>query len=119
MPITRLGSGPRMSQATIAGGVVYTAGHVDAGSSDVPGQTRAILARLQALLVAAGTDKSHMLMANIWLSDISTFPEMNEVWENWITPDIAPARATVESKLAGPQYKVEIALIAALPEQTR
>ena len=60
-----------------------------------------------------------MLMANIWLWDISRFSEINEVWENWITPEIASARATLESELAGPQYKVEIALIAALPEQTR
>ncbi|GAC1389750.1 MAG: RidA family protein [Vulcanimicrobiaceae bacterium] len=114
MSITRLNSGPRMSQATVHAGTVYTAGHVDISGPDVASQTRGILARLEKLLVEAGSSKSHILSANIWLSDISTFDEMNQVWESWITPATAPARATVQSTLASAECKVEISLIAAL-----
>ncbi|MDP9016963.1 MAG: RidA family protein [Candidatus Eremiobacteraeota bacterium] len=116
MSITRLHSGPRMSQATIHAGTVYTAGHVDATGPDVTTQTRGILERLEKLLIEAGSSKSHILSASIWLSDISTFDEMNNVWESWITPATAPARATVQSTLASAEYRVEIALIAALVE---
>lgn len=116
MPITRLNSGPRMSQAVIHGGLVYTAGQVDDQTPGVSEQTRAVLDKIDGLLQAAGTDKSRIISANIWLSDMAGFSQMNEVWEGWISPQAAPARATVESKLAGPSYKVEIAVIAALPE---
>ncbi len=109
--------GPRMSAAVVAGGLVYTAGQVDATASDVAGQTRAILAKIDALLAEAGTDKSHAISANIWLTDMASFAELNAVWEAWIDPQRPPARATVESRLAGPQYKVEIALVAALPAE--
>ena len=107
--------GPRMSAAVVANGLVYTAGQVDATSSDVTGQTRAILAKIDALLAQAGTDKSHAVMANVWLADMAGFADMNAVWDAWIDPQRPPARATVESRLAGPQYKVEIALVAAFP----
>jgi enamine deaminase RidA (YjgF/YER057c/UK114 family) len=76
-------------------------------------QTQEILSIIDGLLTEAGTDKSKLLMANIWLSDIATFQEMNGVWDAWVSPGNTPARATVEAKLAGPQYKVEIAVIAA------
>lgn len=107
--------GPRMSAAVVANGFVYTAGQVDASASDVAGQTRAVLAKIDALLAQAGTDKSNAVMANVWLADIAGFAEMSAVWDAWIDPQRPPGRATVESRLAGPQYKVEIALVAALP----
>jgi enamine deaminase RidA (YjgF/YER057c/UK114 family) len=107
--------GPRMSAAVVANGFVYTAGQVDATAPDVAGQTRAILAKIDALLAEAGTDKSHAVMANVWLADMASFAELNTVWDAWIDPGRPPARATVESRLAGAQYKVEIALVAALP----
>jgi enamine deaminase RidA (YjgF/YER057c/UK114 family) len=77
-------------------------------------QTTAILARIDALLVQAGTDKTKLLSATIWLADIATFAEMNSVWDRWVSPGNTPARATVEAKLAGTEYKVEIAVIAAI-----
>lgn len=114
MTIERIKVGPRMSQAVIHGDTVYLAGQVaDDTSADVAGQTRQILDKIDGLLAEAGTDKSKLLSANVWLSDISTFNEMNSVWDVWVTPGSPPARATVESKLAGPQYKVEIMVVAA------
>lgn len=107
--------GPRMSQAVVASGVVYTSGQVDDSAPDVSGQARAILAKIDQLLAEAGTSKLDLISANIWLADMATFGELNAVWEAWIDPARPPARATVESKLAGPEYKVEIAVIAAVP----
>lgn len=114
--IVRLTPGPRMSQGVIFGGLLYTAGQVDAQSADVSEQTKNILAKIDALLAQAKSSKSQVLSANIWLSDIATFDEMNRVWEHWIDPHNPPARATVESRLATADYKVEIAVIAAAGE---
>ncbi len=116
MTIKRIESGTRMSHAVIHNGTVYLAGQValDAPGKSVAEQTTAILARIDKLLAAAGTDKSKLLSANIWLVDIATFDEMNKVWDAWLSPGNAPARATVESKLAAPQFLVEIGVIAAL-----
>jgi enamine deaminase RidA (YjgF/YER057c/UK114 family) len=103
-----------MSQAVENGNTVYLAGLVaDDASQDVKGQTRQILAKIDALLKAAGTDKSKLLSANIWLTDIATWSQMNEVWDAWVSPGNTPARATVEAKLAGPGLKVEIMVQAA------
>jgi len=114
MTIERIKVGPRMSQAVIHGDTVYLAGQVaDDPNADVADQTRQILAKIDALLAEAGTDKSKALLANVWLSDISTFDQMNEVWDEWVTPGKPPARACVESKLARPQLKVEVMLVAA------
>ena len=110
--IERLTPGPRMSQGVVHGGVLYTAGQVDAQSADVAEQTKNVLAKIDALLAQAQSSKSLVLSANVWLSDIATFDEMNRVWEQWIDPHNPPARATVGSTLAGPEYKVEIAVIA-------
>jgi enamine deaminase RidA (YjgF/YER057c/UK114 family) len=113
--IERIEPGKRMSMAVAHGGTVYLAGQVadkTAGGS-VEDQTREILETIDRLLAQAGTDKSRLLMTNIWLTDMSTFGEMNAVWDSWVSPGNAPARATVEAKLAAPQYKVEIAVIAA------
>jgi len=113
--IKRIEAGPRMSQAVVHGNTVYVAGQVahDPGA-DVSEQTRQILARIDALLAAAGTDKSKLLAATIYLADIGTFAAMNYVWDAWVTPGSTPARATVEAALAAPEYKVEIVVIAAL-----
>lgn len=112
--ITRLETGPRMSQAVIHNGVVHLAGQVARGAT-VAEQTRGVLAEIDRLLAAAGTDKTRLLSAQVWLADISTFAEMNAVWEAWVPAGHAPARATGEVKLAAPEYKVEIIVTAALP----
>ena len=114
MSIQRLHSGPRMSQAVIHGGIVYLAGQVGAPGEDVEAQTRAVLASVDSLLAEAGTDRSRILQATIWLADMADFAVMNEVWEEWIGGANAPARATGEVKLATPDYKVEIIVTAAL-----
>jgi len=105
-----------MSQAVIHNGTVYLAGQVafDKAGASVREQTQNILERIDRYLAEAGTDKSRLLSAQIWLSDISTFNEMNEVWDAWVSPGNTPARACVESKLAAPQFTVEIAVVAAL-----
>ena len=109
-----LGVGPRMSRAVIHGNTVYTAGQVaDDISADVTEQTRQVISKLETLLLEAGTDKTNILSATIWLSDINTFAEMNAVWDAWVPSEMPPARACVEAKLVAPGYKVEIALIAA------
>ncbi|QQS13494.1 MAG: RidA family protein [Rhodospirillales bacterium] len=114
MSITRIEAGARMSKAVVHGDTVYLAGIVaDDTSQDVKGQTRQILATIDALLAKAGSDKSKLLSANIWLTDITTWSQMNKVWDAWVSPGNTPARATVETKLAGPQYKVEIMVQAA------
>jgi enamine deaminase RidA (YjgF/YER057c/UK114 family) len=114
--ITRIEAGKRMSSAVVHEGRVFLAGQVaeDNAGKSVTLQTREILATIDKLLKKAGTDKTRILSANIWLSDISTFAEMNAEWDKWIVAGQTPARATVESKLAGPEYKVEIMLTAAV-----
>jgi enamine deaminase RidA (YjgF/YER057c/UK114 family) len=105
-----------MSQAVVHNATVYLAGQVapeHAGQS-VTAQTGEILGRIDALLASVGSDKSKLLSATIWLADIATFAEMNAVWDAWVDPANTPARATVEAKLAAPQFTVEIAVIAAL-----
>ena len=113
MTVTRIQTGPRMSQAVIHGGVVYTAGQVAVGDS-VSEQTADILAQIDALLAEAGTDKSKLLTANIWLSDIKYFKDMNLVWDAWVSPGNTPARACVEAKLARDDLLVEIMVTAAV-----
>jgi enamine deaminase RidA (YjgF/YER057c/UK114 family) len=115
MSIQRMEAGPRMSQIVIHGDTVYLAGivaHQNAGKS-VTEQTREILATIDGYLAKAGTDKSKLLKANIWLTDISTWAEMNKVWDAWVSPGHTPARATVEAKLANPACNVEIMVEAA------
>jgi len=115
MSIQRIGVGPRMSKAVVHGDTVYLAGQVAgaAAGKSVAEQTADILGIIDGLLAEAGTDKTKLLMVNIWLSDMSTFAEMNAVWDGWIVAGATPGRATVEAKLAAPQFTVEIAVIAA------
>ena len=114
--IKRFQVGERMSQAVVHGDTVYTAGQVaqSAPGASVADQTRAILSQIDDLLREAGTDKSRLISATIWLSDISTFNEMNEIWDAWVVHGQTPCRACVESKLAASQFTVEISVIAAL-----
>jgi enamine deaminase RidA (YjgF/YER057c/UK114 family) len=112
--IKRLQSGLRMSQAVIHGDTVYLAGQVATDpSADVAGQTRQILGEIDRLLAEAGTDKTRVLSATIYLADIGTFAQMNSVWDTWVPAGNTPARATVEARLAAPAYKVEIQVVAA------
>ena len=115
MSITRLHAGPRMSQAVIHGDTVYLAGQVAdrAEGKSVGEQTAEILAAVDRLLAEAGSDKTRILSATIYLADIATFADMNAVWDAWVPAGSAPARATVEAKLAASPYTVEIACIAA------
>lgn len=115
MTIERLHSGPRMSQAVIHNGLVYLAGQIGAPGEDTAAQTNAVLDKIDTLLAEAGTAKSHILTATIWLADIEDFGAMNAVWDQWIGGANAPARATGEVKLATPDYRVEIIVTAALP----
>lgn len=116
MTTKRLNKGPRMSQVVIHGNTVYTAGQValDAPGASAAAQTEDILKRIDSLLAEAGTDKSKLLSANIWLADIKDFDEMNSIWDAWIDPENPPCRACVESTLAAPQFTVEIQVTAAL-----
>ena len=114
MSIKRFDIGPRMSQAVVHGNVVYLAGQVaDDPVPSVADQTKQVLARIDRLLKQAGTDKTKLLTANIWLADIGKFAEMNAIWDPWVSPGNTPARATVEAKLANPALKVEIMVQAA------
>ena len=115
MTIERYEVGPRMSQAVVHGGVAYLAGIVaDQLVPSVTEQTEQILAKIDRLLALAGSDKTKILKANIWLADISRFSEMNAAWDAWVAKGHPPARATVEAKLAGPDYLVEIMVEAAV-----
>ena len=113
--IERLEIGPRMSQAVIHNGVVYLAGQVadDAVGASVATQTANILKKIDALLKAAGSDKSKLLSARVWLTDMRKFDEMNKVRDAWVIPGQTPTRVCVEAKLAAPEYTVEILVIAA------
>ncbi|MEO8245191.1 MAG: RidA family protein [bacterium] len=111
--ITRNGIGARMSESVSYNGVVWLAGQVGEGTS-VAEQTRDCLAQVDRILAAAGTDKTRVLYAQIWLSDMATFAEMNAEWDKWVPAGNTPARATGEAKLAAPKYKVEIIVTAAL-----
>lgn len=116
MTIDRRHVGKRLSGVVInrASGTAYLAGQVAADSkADVTGQTRQVLAQIDALLVEAGSDKTKLLSATIYLPDMGDFAAMNAVWEQWVVPGHTPARATVEAKLAAAEYKVEIQIVAA------
>jgi len=115
MTINRHNRGPRMSGAVVHGNTIYLAGQVARdGSTTVKAQTEQVLKQIDELLRAAGSSKSNLLSATIYLASISTFDEMNAVWDAWVDPNNTPARATVEAKLASPKYFVEIMVTAAV-----
>jgi enamine deaminase RidA (YjgF/YER057c/UK114 family) len=114
--IERIDGGPRMSEAVVHNGVAYLAGQVSSGgATDIGGQTREVLAAIDALLARAGTDKTRVLRAQIFLADMADFSGMNAVWDQWVVAGHTPARATVQAALARPQWLVEIVVTAALP----
>ncbi len=115
MTIQRFDTGPRMSQAVVHGDTVYLAGIVanKTAGKGVTEQTQEVLSIIDAYLAKAGSDKSKLLTATIYLTDMKTFPEMNAAWDGWVSAGHTPARATVEAKLAAPQYNVEIMVTAA------
>ncbi len=112
--IKRIEPGPRMSGAVVHNGIAYLAGQVGTPNASVTVQTQTVLAEIDRLLALAGTDKTKLLTAQIWLADISTFAEMNAVWDAWVAPGHPPARWTGEAKLAAPAYTVEIIVTAAV-----
>jgi len=113
--IQRFDTGPRMSEMTVHNGVAYLAGQVaEDDSLDISGQTREVLAQIDALLARAGSDKSKLLRAQIFLVDLADFAAMNAVWEQWVVPGHTPARATVQAALANPNWKIEIVVTAAV-----
>jgi enamine deaminase RidA (YjgF/YER057c/UK114 family) len=114
MTIRRIETGTRMSQAVIHGNTVYLAGQVGEPGGSVAQQTTDILAEVDRLLAAAGTEKKNILQAIIWMADMKDFAEMNAVWDKWVPQGHAPARATGEAKLAAPEYLVEIIITAAI-----
>jgi len=115
MTIQRLQVGSRLAGAVVHNGLVYLSGQVpDDGTADITGQTQQVLRKMDQLLKEAGSDKSKLLWAQIFLPDMKDFAAMNGVWEKWVAPGQPPARATVEAKLANATYKVEIMATAAL-----
>jgi enamine deaminase RidA (YjgF/YER057c/UK114 family) len=113
--IKRMNTARRMSQVVVHNGTVYLAGQVGTPGASVEQQTRDILAKIEQLLDAAGTDKRHILQAIIWLKSMDDFAEMNAVWDDWVPEGCAPARACGSADLATPEYTVEITVIAAQP----
>lgn len=113
--IQRFDVGPRLSEMAVHHGVAYLAGQVPAdGSAGIAGQTQQVLAAIDALLARAGSDKSRILRAEIFLADLADFPGMNAVWDAWVVPGHAPPRATVQAQLAKPEWKIEIVITAAV-----
>ncbi len=115
MSLERMETGPRMSRIVIHNDTVYLAGLVadKARGRSVAEQTEEILGMIDGLLAKAGTDKSKLLQATIWLQDIHTVDEMNKVWDAWVAPGQTPARACIEARLQSPALMVEIRVIAA------
>ncbi len=115
MEVRRIETGKRMSQCVVAGSLAFQAGQVaDDPKQDVRGQTQQVLQQIDALLAKAGSSKSQLVSATIYLADISYFAAMNSIWDTWVAADGKPARATVEAKLAAPEYLVEIQVVAAI-----
>jgi len=113
--IQRFDVGARMCEMTVHNGVAYLAGQVaEDGSQDIVGQTRQVLAAIDVLLAKAGSDKTKILRAQIFLADLADFPGMNSVWDTWVVAGHTPARATVQAALAKPEWKIEIVITAAV-----
>jgi len=113
-PIQRFDVGPRMSEMALHNGVAYLAGQVaEDATQGIEGQTSQVLAAIDALLARAGSDKTRILRAQIFLADLGDFAAMNAVWEAWVVPGHTPPRATVQAALAKPQWKIEVVVTAA------
>jgi enamine deaminase RidA (YjgF/YER057c/UK114 family) len=113
--IKRLDIGARMSEVSVHNGTAYLAGQVASdATADIQGQTAQVLAEIDALLHRVGSDKSKILMAQIFLADLADFAGMNAVWDAWVVAGQTPARATVQAALAKPDWKIEIVVTAAV-----
>ncbi|ALM83972.1 RidA family protein [Bordetella sp. N] len=113
--IKRTNVAKRLSDMAVYNGVAYLAGQVpDDATLDITGQTAQVLATIDKLLAEAGSDKSRILMAQIFITNMKEFDGMNKAWDAWVSAGNAPPRATVESRLANPDYKVEIVVTAAV-----
>jgi enamine deaminase RidA (YjgF/YER057c/UK114 family) len=113
--VQRFDVGPRLSEVAVHNGVAWLAGQVaEDATQDIRGQTRQVLAAIDALLTRAGSDNSRLLMCQIFLADLADFTAMNEVWEAWLPAGAAPPRATVLARLAKPEWKVEMVVTAAV-----
>ena len=115
MSVKRINPGPRMSGVVVHNGVAYLAGQVPSSKQgDIGEQTADVLRTIDKLLAEAGTSKANLLRAEIFLTDMNDFAGMNKVWDAWVDPKATPARATVQAKLASPDYKIEIVITAAV-----
>jgi len=113
--LSRIDPGPRLSEASVFGNRIHCSGMIPEDlSQDIAGQTRQVLAEIDSLLARGGSDKTRILSAVIWLTDIGDFADMNKVWDDWIVPGQGPARATVQAKLSDPAMKIEIMVVAAI-----
>ena len=113
--VQRFDVGARISEMAVHNGTVWLAGQVAAdGTQDVGGQTRQVLAAIDALLGRAGTDKTKIVMCQIYLADFADFAAMNEVWDAWVAKGQTPPRATVQARLGKPEWKIEVVVTAAL-----
>lgn len=113
--VQRIDIGARMSEAAIHNGTIYLAGQIaEDATQDITGQAGQVLAAIDALLARAGSDKSKILMAQIFLKDLNDFPGMNSVWDAWVVPGQTPCRATVQANLAKPEWKLEIVVTASV-----
>ena len=113
--VQRFDVGSRLSEMAVHNGTVWLAGQVAADDTqDTAGQTRQVLAQVDALLARAGTSKSRIVMCQIFLADLADFPAMNAVWDAWVVQGHTPPRATVQAKLARPQWKIEVVVTAAM-----
>ena len=113
--INRIDCGPRMSEAVVKGNRIYCSGMIPEDTSlDISGQVKQALAEIDSLLAKGGSDKTKILTATIWLSDIADFTAMNAVWDGWVVPGQTPARATVQARMNDPKLKVEIMVVAAI-----
>lgn len=115
MSIERIGVAARYSDAVICGNLVFLSGHVPEASKgqDIGAQTQDVLTQIDETLRDCGTDKTKILSATIYIADMKNFAGMNAVWDKWVAPGHTPARATVEAKLASPDYGIEIVMVAA------
>ncbi|MBW8812871.1 MAG: RidA family protein [Caulobacterales bacterium] len=113
--IRRIGVSPRLSMATVHGGAAYLSGQVaiEAGGGPVAEQAVEVLRRIDALLEEAGTDRTRLLSANLYVADLADLPEINRIWLEWLAGAEPPCRTTVEAKLASPRYALEISVVAA------
>jgi enamine deaminase RidA (YjgF/YER057c/UK114 family) len=114
--LQRFHVGPRLSEMAVHNGTAYLAGQVpESPGKDIRGQAAEVFAAIDALLAQAGTDKSRILMAQVFLTDLADFEGMNAVWDAWVVPGHTPPRATVQAQLARPGWRIEVVVTAALP----